>query len=67
VVKTHRRSKSGQAISPELTLSAILMLVFSALGFDMFFVVFGFSRWDSAARDAARAKANATSTVHCLH
>ncbi len=50
-----RLSKKGQAITIELAMTAILMIVFCAIGFDMFFVVFGFSRLDSAARDAARA------------
>src|SRR5271154_1994066 len=50
-----RWSKKGQAISTELAITAVLMIVFCVLGFDMFFVAFGFTRLDAAARDAARA------------
>src|SRR5271163_1600279 len=50
-----RLSRKGQAITSELAVTALLTVVFCILGFDMFFVIFGFSRLDSAARDAARA------------
>src|SRR5277367_3350758 len=55
-----RPSKKGQAITIELALTALLMVIFCILGFDMFFVVFGFTRLDSAARDAARAAGSTT-------
>src|SRR5271169_3260799 len=52
--------------SLEITISAFLMVVLSAIGIDVSLIMLGMSLNDSACRDAARAAAQQTSSARAI-
>jgi hypothetical protein len=57
----NRKTRTTGSSAIEVSLVAVLTVIFAILGFNMFMVVWGFSSLDSAARDAARAAASTNS------
>ena len=56
-MKKIARKVTGQVLSAEVAVTALLMVIFLCMSTDTFICVYGFSALDEAARDAARAAA----------
>ncbi len=56
-MKKIARKVTGQVLSAEVAVTALLMIIFLCMTTDTFICVYGFSELDEAARDAARAAA----------
>jgi len=70
--KLHRRAAAKRrtnfaSMSIELAITALLLVIFTVLGFDMLIVAWGYSILDSAARDAARAAASTNTSASGLN
>ncbi len=58
--------KVSASLSIEIAITALLMVIFAILAFDMLVVTWGYSTADAAARDAARAAASTGSAAQGL-
>jgi Flp pilus assembly protein TadG len=59
IYKTYRKWRKARGVmAAEVAIIGTLMVVLSAVGFNMFITVWGYSTLDNAARDAARAAAS---------